>query len=178
MDEFAAQLERFPYLGGIHDVGREILNSIPTFPRIALSARRWWRARKANGARVFTSADLQAPPQGEAAAEGRFNHYGQSVFYLGATQRAALREIIDIAGVDRFGWVQEFAVAELPNVLHLRIKDWSEELTPPLIAVGLTSEYIGATALTSASHSFRTVGRFRSTRDASPERIKPLFPAA
>jgi hypothetical protein len=160
VDEFAAQLARFPFLGGIHDVGREILNSIPTFPRITLSARQWWRARKADGARVFTLADLQPPPHGEAAAEGRFNHYGQSVCYLGATQRAALREIIDISGIDRVGWVQEFTIGEISNVLDLRIKDWSEELTPPLIAVGLTSEYIGAAASATAWKPEYLVPRF------------------
>lgn len=160
VEEFAAHLEQFPYLGGIDDLGREILEGIQTFPRITLPGRRWWRARKADGARAFTLDDLQAPPQGKAEAEGRFNHYGQSVFYLGATQRAALREIIDISGVDRVGWLQEFAIGEIPNVLDLRIKDWSEDLDPPLIAVGLTSEYIGATASTTAWKPEYLVPRF------------------
>ena len=160
VDEFAAQLRMYPYLGGIHDVGREILNGIPTFPRITLPARQWWRARKAEGALVFTLQDLKAPPHGKATSEGRFNHYGQSVFYLGETQRAALREIIDISGTDRVGWVQEFAIGEIPNILDLRIKDWSEELAPPLIAVGLTSEYIGVTASTSAWKPEYLVPRF------------------
>lgn len=158
--EFAAQLEAYPYLGGIHDLGREILSALPNFPRVTLPGRRWWRARKADGARAFTVQDLQPPPPGMAAAEGRFNHYGQSVFYLGGTQRAALRETIDIHGVDRVAWLQEFSCGDIENILDLRVKDWSEELTPPLIAVGLTSEYISTSASTTAWKPEYLVPRF------------------
>jgi hypothetical protein len=158
--DFAAQLETYPYLGGVHELGREILATLPTFPRVTLPAGRWWRARKAEGARVFEVHDLQAPPAREAAAEGRFNHYGQAVFYLGATQRAALREVIDIEGPDRVAWLQEFSFGDIENVLDLRVKDWSEELAPPLIAVGLTWEYIGTSASATAWKPEYLVPRF------------------
>jgi hypothetical protein len=158
--EFAAHLETYPYLGGAHDLGKEILDTLPKFSRVTLPASRWWRARQAHGARVFTLDDLQPPPPRQAAAEGRFNHYGQAVFYLGATQRAALRETIDIHGVDRVAWLQEFSIGPIENVLDLRVKDWSEELKPPLIAVGLTSEYISATASTTAWKPEYLVPRF------------------
>lgn len=160
VDEFAAQLRMYPYLGGIHDLGQEILRSLPNFPRVTLSPRYWWRARKADGARVFVLQDLQPPPAHEARAEGRFNHYGQSVFYLGGTQRAALRETVDVNGDDRVAWLQEFAVGEIPNILDLRVKDWNEELTPPLLAVGLTSEYISTTAASTAWKPEYLVPRF------------------
>jgi hypothetical protein len=157
---FAAHLAAYPYLGAAHAVGKEILNTLAKFPRITLPAAQWWRARKADGARVFTLADLQPPPSREATAEGRFNHYGQAVFYLGGTQRAALREIIDIDGVDRVAWLQEFSFGEIQNILDLRIKDWTEELAPPLIAVGLTWEYISAAPSTTAWKPEYLVPRF------------------
>src|SRR5205085_12103651 len=79
-------------------------------------------------ARVFLLQDLQAPPAHEAHSEGRFNHYGQSVFYLGGTQRAALRETVDITGAERVAWLQEFSLSAIENILDLRVKDWSDEL--------------------------------------------------
>jgi hypothetical protein len=70
VDDFAVQLRAYPYLAGLHDVGREIHDTLPSFPRVTLPPRRWWRARKAAGARVFTLEDLQPPPVHQAAAEG------------------------------------------------------------------------------------------------------------
>lgn len=70
-------------------------------------------SRLAVHARVFMLQDLQPPPAHEARSEGRFNHYGQSVFYLGGTQRAALRETVDINGEERVAWLQEFSVGEI-----------------------------------------------------------------
>lgn len=127
---------------------------------MTLPPGRWWRARKAEGARVFILQDLQPPPAHEARSEGRFNHYGQSVFYLGGTQRAALRETVDINGEDRVAWLQEFGFSEIENILDLLVKDWSEELTPPLLAVGLTSEYINTSASTTAWKPEYLVPRF------------------
>lgn len=115
VDQFAAELETYPYLGGVHDVGRQILAALPRFERVTLPAGHWWRARKADGARVFSLKDLQPPPPRQAAAEGRFNHFGQAVFYLGGTQRAALRETVDVKAEDRVAWLQEFLIGEIAN---------------------------------------------------------------
>jgi|GEM_PF-3185441 len=160
VDEFAAQLRAYPYLGGIRELGQEILRTLPNFPRVTLPPRRWWRARKADGARVFVLQDLQPPPAYEARAEGRFNHYGQSLFYLAGTQRAVLRETVEVSGNERVAWLQEFAFGEVENILDLRVKDWSEELTPPLFAMGLTSEYISTTAASTAWKPEYLVPRF------------------
>jgi hypothetical protein len=160
VDQFAAELETHPYLGGVHDVGRQILAALPRFERVTLPAGHWWRARKADGARVFSLKDLQPPPPRQAAAEGRFNHFGQAVFYLGGTQRAALRETVDVKAEDRVAWLQEFLIGEIANVLDLRVKDWSETIAPPLIAVGLTSEYISKSAATTAWKPEYLVPRF------------------
>jgi hypothetical protein len=160
VDEFDAQLRAYPYLGGIHNLGQEILRTLPHFPRVTLQPGRWWRARKAEGARVFLLQDLQPPPRHEARSEGRFNHYGQSVFYLGGTQRAALRETVDITGAERVAWLQEFLFGAIENILDLRVKDWSEELRPPLLAVGLTSEYISTSASPTAWKPEYLVPRF------------------
>lgn len=40
----------------------------------------WWRARGADGPRIFHTTDMQPPRPVDAKAEGRFNHFGQSVF--------------------------------------------------------------------------------------------------
>lgn len=82
VDEFAVHLQTLPYLGLSHPIGRKIQSAIREFPKIDLERKPWWRARKPGGAKAFTSDDLRPPSPRHARAEGRFNHYGQSVFYL------------------------------------------------------------------------------------------------
>lgn len=146
VDEFASQLRAYPYLGGVHDLGQEV-GACNGAVRTSCSIGSDGSSGQANCA--LASTPVVACPQSEWCT-----------FYLGGTQRAALRETVDVNGDDRVAWLQEFAIGEIDNILDLRVKDWSEELSPPLLAIGLTSEYISTTAASTAWNPGYLVPRF------------------
>ncbi len=115
LKDFTQFLSLYPYLGCDHEFGRRVLSEIPRFPNISIDEESWWRARKPDGARTFSSADLyppEAPP-----AEGRYSHYGQQVFYLASTAESAAIEIIGKG--ESVVWVQEFKLRNITNILDL-----------------------------------------------------------
>lgn len=143
VEEFAAHLEQFPYLGLNHPIGRKITATIRAFPKANLEASSWCRARRPDGARVFSVADLRPPSPRDARAEGRFNHFGQSVFYLAESEQAALRETLDPEAGEGFAWVQQFDLPALSDILDLRTSFFaagSPDL--PVLALGLINSHL------------------------------------
>ena len=143
VEDFAAHLQRFPYLGLNHPIGRKIASTIRDFPKTDLEARTWCRARRPDGARVFGPADLNPPSPRDARAEGRFNHYGQSVFYLAESEQAALRETLDADAGEGFAWVQQFDLPVLQDILDLRASFFAAGASDlPVLALGLINSHL------------------------------------
>jgi hypothetical protein len=97
----------------------------------------WWRGRCPDGDRRFTSKDLLPPPPPGPRAEGRFNHFGQSVFYLSSAPEVASAETVPLGERCESVWIQEFRIAGLEGVLDLAGPEWWEEPGHPLLALAL-----------------------------------------
>jgi hypothetical protein len=87
IEGFARHLERFPYLGLAHPVGERIAAAVGRAPKVTLQDATWYHARLRKGPERYGLAAL-GPPEA-THAEGRFNHYGQTVFYR--AEQAAVR---------------------------------------------------------------------------------------
>lgn len=143
VEQFAEHLERFPYLGLQHSMGRKIASSIGKFPRALLPGGYWWRARRPDGARVFRAEDMAPPPPKDARAEGRFNHYGQSTFYLSKSDQAALAETLKQTAGEGFAWVQQFNLPDMDDILDLRYNhSAAEDTAMPVLALGLINHHL------------------------------------
>jgi RES domain len=115
IEDFARHLERFPYLGLTHPVGKRVAATVARAPKVTLEAAEWHRARLPQGPDRFGTRDLGPPPA--TRAEGRFNHYGQTVFYLASSQYGACAETVQ----RRRGivWVQRWRVRRFRRLLDL-----------------------------------------------------------
>jgi len=81
--EFFYHIEKFPYLGLSHKLGRQLNKKIPSLPSLTINDEKWFRARKVNNGKILASDDFYpADPKDIVVGEGRFNHFGQSVFSL------------------------------------------------------------------------------------------------
>ena len=117
-DQFQAHLERWPYLGLAHPIGRRIARSISRMRVIVIEDQPWYRARVPNEGRSFDTSDVMPPNPNEIAVpEGRYNHFGQSCFYLAGDKETAMQEALQ--GQAGIAWVQEFSVSRVESVLDL-----------------------------------------------------------
>lgn len=143
LEEFGTHLEHFPYLGLAHEVGRAIFESVPTFPSTVVGNRVWYRARPIKSGKRLVEAEMGPPPAEKVWSEGRFNHFGQRVFYLASSPVGALMETLDVRNGERLGWVQEFRVDPDFRVLNLETDHWAaEDERLPLLALGLINEHL------------------------------------
>lgn len=121
ISDFQGFLERTPMLGAAHEFGELIFKAMraPTAPRCKASGK-FFRARPAEGARLFDKKDLDAPPEGKAL-DARFNHAGQTVLYLACSEEVALSEA---AGDEPSAllWLQEFELAPVAPILDLSVR--------------------------------------------------------
>ncbi|MEZ6005383.1 MAG: RES family NAD+ phosphorylase [Planctomycetota bacterium] len=138
LDDFGDFLSRYPYLGAAHRLGREIRKMITDYDT-EIEPAEWWRARRAEGARRFATKDMLPPDESCPVPEGRFNHYGQRVFYLAGEDETALAETLDHEKNEVLAWVQKFNLPKIKDVLDLIAPDWCEEGRVPLLALGLLS---------------------------------------
>ena len=137
--QFGDFLSQYPYLGGAHPLGREIRRMVAKYKATRIEPATWWRARRAEGAVRFGARDMRPPSKRRAVSEGRFNHFGQRVFYLSADPETALAETLDCQRKEVLGWVQRFRMPAVSDVLDLIGPDWYDEEQVPLLALGLLS---------------------------------------
>jgi len=98
-DDLYAYLEKHPYLGLSHDLGAELRDHIGKLPPSTLQEQVWYRARRVSSSAVLSARDMLPPDATEVAiSEGRYNHFGQRVFYLAETKEAAAREVLGDEG--------------------------------------------------------------------------------
>jgi hypothetical protein len=139
--EFHRYLEKYPYLGLNHEFGRRIFEDVGKFPATQVSDELWYRARRIQDGRDLSPADFYPPdPNKIVIGEGRFNHHGQSLFYLARNEYAAALEVM--REDENRAWVQGFLIKAVKPILDLTLEEqWAEEGWSA-IAVGLM--YVGA----------------------------------
>jgi hypothetical protein len=117
-EEFYHFLSEFPYLGVQYELGKQLLNRIQELPKDKIVNSTFYRARKIENAKLMSTQDMYPPdPYKNAIPEGRFNHFGQRVFYLAASQEGAAREVLDED--EMLVWLQEFRLKNFENILDL-----------------------------------------------------------
>ncbi len=138
LDDFMSFIEKYPYLGAKHSLGKKIVELMPKFPSRNIKTGNWFRARKISDGRKFTHTDMTAPnPEKVQVGEGRFNHFGQSHFYLANTEIGAAIEML--AGTDeKLVWIQSIAIHNATNILDVRVGHFHEpDPDAPIVATGL-----------------------------------------
>lgn len=121
LDDFQTYMIKYPYLGASHPFGEALIKGIHEFPKIKLENEAWYRARNISEGRVFEHEDM-APPQQNVhrIGEGRFNHYGQSHWYLANMAEAAGRELLPDIAAPHYVWIQKIFIQEAKDILDLR----------------------------------------------------------
>jgi hypothetical protein len=116
LGEFFNFLEKYPYLGIKHEIGAEIYKTIGASPQRDIKKRVGFKAR-ARTADIKTATDMYPPdPTVIKIPEGRFNHFGQSVFYLANSEVGAAKEALEEPGEV---WLQKFRIEKATNILDL-----------------------------------------------------------
>jgi hypothetical protein len=138
LKEFAEHLEKYPYLGLMHPLGKEISDDIEKLPRSSITKPSWFRGRRVDDSRVLEPMDMFPPdPNLVAIPEGRYNHFGQCAFYLSETKEGAAREVLGKDG--GLAWVQEFALCEISDIANLSKHDFdAPEEDISVLAFGLS----------------------------------------
>ncbi len=135
-EDFYEFIQKHPYLGATHSIGKEIHERITEYARTTIKNETWYRARSIKDGKTLDIKDLKAPnPKKHEIGEGRFNHYGQSFLYLASTKEGAAAEVLKTK--ESVAWVQRFKIAKLPNILDITNTDASVSAGLPVILVGL-----------------------------------------
>ena len=136
--KFIKFLQRYPLLGMSDNTGKAIAKEIFAFPQINIKDEIWYRGRlpeKNHPEKIFSSKEMYKPPR-EIAREGRFNHYGQPVLYLGSNDMICAEEIIG-GNYQIICWIQEIKVKDV-KILDLTKYYKVENLANcPLFIAGL-----------------------------------------
>lgn len=114
----------YPSLVLDNPLARKIQKEIEsgTLPKCDLNNFDCFRSRIVGDAKVFKSVDLGAPDIGIARI-GRYNHPGQSVFYVSESRDCSVAEILDDYHQPALIWIQKYHIDGLSNILDLKI-DW------------------------------------------------------
>jgi hypothetical protein len=116
--DFAEHLEKFPYLGLAHQLGKHIFKDIKNLPPSSINELSWFRARRVEKSNWISPEEMLPPdPERIAIPEGRYNHFGQRAFYLAGTSEGAAREVLGNPG--GLAWVQEFSLYETIQIADL-----------------------------------------------------------
>jgi len=116
-EEFFYFIEKHPYLGLHHKLGKQIYKQVPELPQIKIKEETWFRARKVSGSKLLNTGGLfPADPEKIEIGEGRYNHFGQSVFYLVEDEYGAAAELLEESGLV---WLQKFKLAKSEKIIDL-----------------------------------------------------------
>lgn len=140
VDEFREFLERYPYLGSHHELGKTIHSAIQGFPQATVEEESWWRARKVDSPRGVSIREMF--PARFPEAEGRFSHYGQRALYLASTREAALKEVLNKD--ERLAWVIELKIRRVKKLLDLSDRSYWEEHDVPVLLLGLAHDKLSS----------------------------------
>lgn len=116
--EFYTYLEKYPYMGAYHEIGKKIITEVQNAPKIDIVDSTWYRGRTVNDSHIMTNQEMLPPdPEKIAIGEGRFNHYGQSHFYLSQSRKLCFREINHNSAA--ICWIQEIFIRKLEKIIDL-----------------------------------------------------------
>ncbi len=119
LKDFDIYIKEFPLLALNHPVGRKIYQEIQqmNLPKVDLNIGDiLFRSRLVNDKKILTSEQMKNAPLGKPS-EGRFNHNGQSHFYLSNKKETAIAEVENNVLV----WVQQFEITnKIENILDLK----------------------------------------------------------
>jgi hypothetical protein len=132
--QFHQYLEQFPMLGLQNQLGGELFREVANFPKITIENRIGFRARRGD-AEVKTSDDMMPPPIEVGISEGRYNHFGQRVFYIANSENGAANEVLEAEGVV---WMQKFKIIKVNNILDVTLGSFEELYSSyPLLSFGI-----------------------------------------
>lgn len=135
LKSFVKWLERYPYLGVHHPIGREFFEQVGSFPDCIYTRKEWWRARPAEEGATMTSAQMGPPPT-PPKTEGRYSHHGQRVVYLASSKEDAAAEVLKSSAGSV--WVQRFKVLNRDRFLDLTRSDSHDDIAAaPMLLAGL-----------------------------------------
>lgn len=142
IQEFYEYLIKYPFLGYKHKIGKEISSGLNKLNIVTLEEKTYYRARQPDGAKVFTKKCMLPPnPETIPISEGRFNHYGQSHWYLGDSINLCGAECSHLKSSAL--WFQEVKIVKAEKILDLSEKYISPFYEPdkpydlPLIVAAL-----------------------------------------
>ncbi len=137
--DFSTYLERVPLLGARHSIGRRILKAVSRFPQTSVSAAdEWWRGQVLKDGESPSAARLGPPPASECRSEGRFNHFGQRVFYVASAIDVAAAEALrqDEGSPWVMSWKLNISAPMLDLGAHLDADELHDDAS--YLAAGLT----------------------------------------
>ena len=122
INKLSLNIKKYPTLSLTLPLGKSIYTEIKSLklPKCQVDGK-FFRARKISDSRIMSNDDFLAPPIGKPE-EGRFNHSGQSHFYISDDKETAIHESL---GVDEPSliWIHEFELKTISNILDLSY-DW------------------------------------------------------
>ncbi|PJJ10289.1 RES domain-containing protein [Flavobacterium sp. 1] len=118
LKDFEALIRDYPFLALNHTIGKKIFREVSK-KKIAQTTIKadtvLYRSRLCESSKILGSNDLFNPPLG-VPTEGRFNHNGQSYFYLCNEEEGSILEISE----NELVWTQTFKIdEEIDNILDL-----------------------------------------------------------
>lgn len=137
LNKFSEFITTYPYLGAYHPMGKKIIDVIGKFPSTDIQNSSWYRARSIRSGDLILPDDMKAPKQNEHLInEGRFNHYGQSHFYLANSDFGAAKEILAFSN-EKFVWLQIIQILSARSILDVRIRSSEPDPDIQILAMGI-----------------------------------------
>lgn len=167
IDDFFNYLCRYPYLGAKHSTGKKLIKGIDELKRISIDNEIFYRARLPENERVFTQKDMEAPPVTVKISEGRFNHYGQSHFYVGSSEEVCAVECSHDKNC--ICWMQKVKINHIENVSDLTESYFQSYFSPEVSIPDLPLAITGLLMSGTITASQKTEGSWK------PEYFVPRF---
>ena len=119
IDVFYKYLSKYPYLGAEHETGKKISQAIRNYENLCeITDTMLYRARSVVSDKIYTLSDMKAPnPLKHIIYEGRYNHFGQSHFYLSFSEETSQLECCK--SENAVCWIQKIKIHRLDRVLDL-----------------------------------------------------------
>lgn len=134
--EFSSYIEKYPYLGAGHALGKKIIKLIHKFPKTKIKDQVWFRARRITDGRSFTHKDMMPPISAKVLiGEGRYNHFGQSHWYLSDSEIGAAKETLALK--EKYVWMQKVYVQSAGEILDVSTGFREPSPEAPIIPTGL-----------------------------------------
>lgn len=116
--KFEDFLNKYPYLGASHRIGKQIIREIRDMPFKQIENEIWYRSRCFSTETAISHKEMLPPNQNKIViGEGRFNHFGQSHYYLGDSELLCRKEICQRK--EDICYAQKIRIRIVKNVLDL-----------------------------------------------------------